>query len=85
VLGVPIQALFGQLLVGLINGAFSALLSLGRAVIFGLLSIIDFTHGVRYMMGAFVACFVLQYAPSATGGRAWWRPSPSAIPRRQTP
>ncbi len=56
------QALFGQLLIGLINGAFYAMLSLGLAVIFGLLNIINFTHGAQYMMGAFVAWFLLQNA-----------------------
>jgi branched-chain amino acid transport system permease protein len=61
-LGVPPQALFGQLLLGLINGSFYALLSLGLAVIFGLLNIINFTHGAQYMMGAFVAWMLLQYA-----------------------
>ena len=55
VFGVPTQALFGQLLIGLINGAFYAMLSLGLSVIFGLLNIINFTHGAQYMMGAFVA------------------------------
>ena len=55
IFGVPTQALFGQLLIGLINGSFYALLSLGLAVIFGLLNIINFTHGAQYMMGAFVA------------------------------
>lgn len=55
------QALFGQLLIGLINGAFYAMLSLGLAVIFGLLNIINFTHGAQYMMGAFVAWFLLKY------------------------
>ena len=60
--GVPTQALFGQLLIGLINGSFYALLSLGLAVIFGLLNIINFAHGAQYMMGAFVAFFLLQYA-----------------------
>ena len=54
------QALFGQLLIGLINGAFYALLSLGLAVIFGLLNIINFTHGAQYMLGAFCAWFLLQ-------------------------
>ncbi|HJU23615.1 MAG TPA: branched-chain amino acid ABC transporter permease [Casimicrobiaceae bacterium] len=53
------QALFGQLLIGLINGAFYAMLSLGLAVIFGLLNIINFTHGAQYMMGAFCAWFLL--------------------------
>jgi branched-chain amino acid transport system permease protein len=59
--GVPVQALFGQLMLGLINGAFYAMLSLGLAVIFGLLRIINFAHGALYMMGAFVAWFLLQY------------------------
>ena len=53
--GIPTQALFGQLLIGLINGAFYAMLSLGLAVIFGLLNIINFTHGAQYMLGAFCA------------------------------
>jgi branched-chain amino acid transport system permease protein len=59
IFGVPSQALFGQLLIGLINGSFYALLSLGLAVIFGLLNIINFTHGAQYMMGAFVAYLLL--------------------------
>ena len=62
------QALFGQLLIGLINGAFYAMLSLGLAVIFGLLNIINFTHGAQYMMGAFVAWFLLNKA----GIGYWW-------------
>ncbi len=62
------QALFGQLLIGLINGSFYALLSLGLAVIFGLLNIINFTHGAQYMMGAFVAYFLMQKA----GLGYWW-------------
>ena len=53
------QALYAQLLVGLINGSFYALLSLGLAVIFGMLNIINFAHGAVYMMGAFVAYFLL--------------------------
>jgi branched-chain amino acid transport system permease protein len=61
ILGVPSQALFSQLLVGLINGSFYAVLSLGLAIIFGLLNIINFTHGAQYMMGAFFAWFGLQY------------------------
>ena len=68
ILGVPTQALFGQLLIGLINGAFYALLSLGLSVIFGLLNIINFTHGAQYMMGAFVAYFLLQWV----GLGYWW-------------
>jgi branched-chain amino acid transport system permease protein len=62
IFGIPSQALFGQLLIGLINGSFYALLSLGLAVIFGMLNIINFTHGAQYMMGAFAAYFLLQYA-----------------------
>jgi len=61
IFGIPSQALFGQLLIGLINGSFYALLSLGLAVIFGLLNIINFTHGAQYMLGAFVAYLSLQY------------------------
>ena len=61
-LAVPIQALFGQLLIGLINGAFYALLSLGLAIIFGLLNVINFSHGALYMLGAFVAWFLLEKA-----------------------
>jgi branched-chain amino acid transport system permease protein len=67
IFGIPPQALFGQLLIGLINGAFYAMLSLGLSVIFGLLNIINFTHGAQYMMGAFVAYFLLQYA-----GLGYW-------------
>ncbi len=61
IFGVPMVALFGQLLLGLINGAFYALLSLGLAVIFGLLRIINFTHGAQYMLGAFVALLLLRH------------------------
>src|SRR5687767_8112493 len=67
VFGVPTQALFGQLLIGLVNGAFYAMLSLGLSVIFGLLNIINFAHGALYMMGAFVAYFLLQWA-----GLGYW-------------
>jgi branched-chain amino acid transport system permease protein len=67
ILGIPPQALFGQLLIGLINGSFYAMLSLGLAVIFGLLNIINFAHGAQYMMGAFAAWFLLQYA-----GLGYW-------------
>src|SRR5579871_990214 len=59
--GIPSTALFGQLLLGLINGSFYALLSLGLAVIFGMLNIINFAHGAQYMMGAFAAFLLLQY------------------------
>ncbi len=68
IFGIPIQAFAGQLLIGLINGAFYALLSLGLAVIFGLLNIINFTHGAQYMLGAFCAWFLLEKA----GIGYWW-------------
>ena len=68
IFGIPTQALFGQLLIGLINGSFYALLSLGLAVIFGLLNIINFTHGAQYMMGAFCAWFLL----TKLGKSYWW-------------
>ena len=61
------QALYAQLLVGLINGSFYALLSLGLAVIFGMLNIINFTHGAQYMMGAFAAFLLLQHT-----GLGYW-------------
>ncbi len=67
-LNIPTQALFGQLLLGLINGAFYALLSLGLAVIFGMLNIVNFAHGALYMVGAFVAYFLLNLA----GMGYWW-------------
>jgi len=66
--GIPLQVLFGQLLLGLINGSFYAVLSLGLALVFGLLNIINFTHGAQYMMGAFVAWFLLEQA----GIGYWW-------------
>ncbi|MHC2460602.1 branched-subunit amino acid ABC-type transport system permease component [Rhizobium leguminosarum] len=62
IFGIPLQALFGQLLIGLINGSFYALLSLGLAIIFGLLRVINFAHGAQYMLGAFVAYLLLTYA-----------------------
>jgi len=61
IFGVPSMVLFGQLLLGLINGSFYALLSLGLAVIFGMLNVINFAHGAQYMMGAFAAYFLLEY------------------------
>jgi branched-chain amino acid transport system permease protein len=61
IFGIPSGALFGQLLLGLINGSFYAILSLGLAVIFGLLNIINFTHGAQYMMGAFASWMMLNY------------------------
>ena len=67
ILGVPAPVLYGQLLLGLINGAFYALLSLGLAVIFGLLNIVNFSHGAFYMLGAVLAWMLLTY-----GGIGYW-------------
>ncbi len=67
IFGIPSTALFGQLLIGLINGSFYALLSLGLAVIFGMLNIINFSHGAQYMLGAFTAYLLLQYS-----GLGYW-------------
>src|SRR5947207_1703185 len=67
IFGIPSQALFSQLLIGLINGSFYALLSLGLAVIFGMLNIINFTHGAQYMMGAFAAFLLLNHT-----GLGYW-------------
>ena len=61
IFGVPLQALLSQLLLGLVNGSFYAMLSLGLAVIFGLLNVINFAHGALYMMGAFLAWMGLTY------------------------
>jgi branched-chain amino acid transport system permease protein len=68
IFGVPAQLFYGQLMLGLVNGAFYALLSLGLAVIFGMLGIINFAHGALYMMGAFVAYMLLEYF----GIGYWW-------------
>ena len=79
IFGIPIQAFLGQLLLGLVNGSFYAMLSLGLAVIFGLLGIVNFAHGALYMMGAYVAWisldrfgvnywFALVLAPLVIGG-----------------
>lgn len=61
IFGIPVQAFLGQLLVGLINGSFYAMLSLGLAVIFGLLRVINFAHGAQYMLGAFTGYLLLTY------------------------
>ena len=66
--GIPLPALLGQLLLGLVNGSFYAMLSLGLAVIFGMLNIINFAHGALYMMGAFLAWMGLEYL----GISYWW-------------
>lgn len=68
IFGIPSQAFFGQLLLGLINGSFYAVLSLGLAIIFGLLNIINFAHGAQYMLGAFAALLGLNYL----GINYWW-------------
>jgi branched-chain amino acid transport system permease protein len=68
IFGIPAPLLFGQLLLGLINGAFYAMLSLGLAVIFGMLNVINFTHGAQFMLGAFVAWMLLNYL----GLGYWW-------------
>ena len=59
IFGIPHQAFLGQLMLGLVNGAFYAMLSLGLAVIFGLLDIVNFAHGALYMLGAFAAWIML--------------------------
>ena len=79
IFGIPSAALFGQLLIGLINGSFYALLSLGLAVIFGLLNIINFTHGAQYMMGAFCAYLLLNKL-----GLGYW-PSLAIAPATAAP
>ena len=66
--GIPAPLLFGQLLLGLINGAFYAMLSLGLAVIFGLLNIVNMAHGAQFMMGAFVAWMLLTWLDLGY----WW-------------
>ena len=66
--GIPIAAIVGQLMVGLINGAFYALMSLGLSIIFGLLHVVNFAHGAQYMLGAFVAWALLEYL----GLSYWW-------------
>jgi branched-chain amino acid transport system permease protein len=68
IFGVPIQALFGQFMLGLVNGSFYAVLSLGLAVIFGMLNIINFAHGALYMAGAMLAWMGLEYL----GIGYWW-------------
>lgn len=60
ILGIPAPALFGQLLIGLINGSFYAMMSLGIAIIFGMLRIANFVHGAQYMLGAFAAWFLME-------------------------
>ena len=66
--GISLPALFGQLVLGLVNGSFYAILSLGLAVIFGMLNIINFTHGALYMMGAMFSWMLMAYV----GIGYWW-------------
>ena len=68
IFGIPLQAFLGQLLLGLVNGSFYAMLSLGLAVIFGLLGIVNFAHGALYMIGAYVAWFAME----KFGLGFWW-------------
>jgi branched-chain amino acid transport system permease protein len=68
IFGVPLPALFGQLMLGLVNGSFYAMLSLGLAVIFGLLGVVNFAHGALYMIGAYVAWFSMD----RWGVSYWW-------------
>ena len=68
IFGIPVQAFMSQILIGLVNGSFYAILSLGLAIIFGLLNIVNFAHGTFYMMGAFGAWMLLNYA----GVNYWW-------------
>jgi branched-chain amino acid transport system permease protein len=68
IFGVPLPALFGQLMLGLVNGSFYAMLSLGLAVIFGLLGVVNFAHGALYMIGAYVAW----YGMDRWGISYWW-------------
>jgi len=68
IFGVPTQALMGQLMIGLVNGSFYAMLSLGLAIIFGMLNVVNFAHGAFYMMGAFFSWMLLNYF----GVNYWW-------------
>ena len=72
IFGVPLAVFLGQLLLGLINGAFYALLSLGLAVIFGLLKIVNFAHGAMYMLGPSPPCSACATWGSTTGPRWCW-------------
>ena len=68
IFGIPLQAFLGQLMLGLVNGSFYAMLSLGLAVIFGLLGIVNFAHGALYMIGAYVAWLAMD----KFGIGFWW-------------
>jgi branched-chain amino acid transport system permease protein len=79
IFGVALPVLTGQLLIGLINGSFYALLSLGLAVIFGLLRIVNFAHGAFYMLGAFAAWMLLNYAGIGYWGALFLAPLVVAV------
>jgi branched-chain amino acid transport system permease protein len=86
IFGVPLPAMMSQLLLGLVNGSFYAMLSLGLAVIFGLLNVINFSHGALYMLGAFLAWmgieyFGLNYWAMLVWRRCWWACSASSSRR----
>jgi branched-chain amino acid transport system permease protein len=68
IFGIPVAAVIGQVIIGLINGSFYALMSLGLAIIFGLLHVVNFAHGAQYTLGAFVAWALLEYL----GLGYWW-------------
>src|ERR1043165_448009 len=68
IFGIPLPAFMGQLVLGLVNGSFYAMLSLGLAVIFGLLGVVNFAHGALYMLGAFAAWFAMD----RFGLGYWW-------------
>ncbi len=80
VFGVPLAGILGQLMLGLVNGSFYALLSLGLAVIFGLLGVVNFAHGAFYMLGAFAAYSGLQFL----GVNYWWALLLAPLGRRAT-
>ena len=84
IFGIPLPALLGQLLLGLVNGSFYAMLSLGLAVIFGMLNIINFAHGALFMMGAFVSWMLLNYV-GIGGGASGTHPADLLEFVRRTP
>lgn len=77
IFGIPVSAMLSQLLLGLVNGSFYAILSLGLAVIFGLLNVINFAHGALFMLGAMLAWMGLNYLGCRTGRCSCSRPSSS--------
>ena len=82
IFGIPLQAFLGQLMLGLVNGAFYAMLSLGLAVIFGLLGVVNFAHGALYMMGAFAAWLMLdKFGINYWAALVLWRGHRAAFPQ----